>query len=249
MTIHWNIDEKDIKTVTDFIALHQNHFVTARIARNVNRTNIIVDKNWIIKTMAMCLLTSNQRSGPKNPVGIFLAQHPFPLTYQSISESKNVSNFIREVLQKNGLNRFNIKIPQFFEKNFTYLENSNWQIIDRLLNALNGHVDKMVERAIADDIDDIFEGFGPKQSRNFLQALGLTKYEIPIDSRLTTWLNKFGFPVTLSSTPLQDKGYYHFVSDGIQLLCEKANIYPCVFDAALFSSYDNNQWNETNIVF
>ena len=27
-------------------------------------------------------------------------------------------------------------------------------------------------------------GFGPKQARNLLQGLGLTRYEIPIDSRI-----------------------------------------------------------------
>ena len=249
MTIHWDINDNDIQQVTDFVALHQNHFVNARISRNVNRNNIVVDRDWVIKTMTMCLLTSTQRSGPNHRVGIFLAQNPFPLTYKGISESDDVEDYIRGILQHNGLNRYNNRIPQFFASNLTYLETNNWQLVDRLLNTLDGNVDKTVERQIADEIDDMFQGFGPKQARNFLQALGLTKYEIPIDSRITTWLNNFGFPVTLSSSPLQDKGYYHFVSDGIQLLCEEANIYPCVFDAALFSSYDNNQWNEANIVF
>jgi hypothetical protein len=36
-----------------------------------------------------------------------------------------------------------------------------------------------------------------------LQGLGLTKYEIHIDSRITGWLNEFGLPVALSpSLPL-----------------------------------------------
>ncbi|MCK9270029.1 MAG: hypothetical protein WC271_07755 [Bacteroidales bacterium] len=101
----------------------------------------------------------------------------------------------------------------------------------------------------SDNLQVDFNGFGPKQSRNFLQALGLTKYEIPIDSRITTWLNDFGFPVTLTSSPLGDKGYYHFVSDGIQELCEKAEIYPCILDAAIFSSFDNDEWTDENTIF
>jgi hypothetical protein len=36
---------------------------------------------------------------------------------------------------------------------------------------------------VAGYIQETFEGFGPKQSRNLLQALGLTRYEIPIDIR------------------------------------------------------------------
>ena len=48
--------------------------------------------------------------------------------------------------------------------------------------------------------------------------------------------------------PLSDKGYYHFVSDGIQELCLKANVYPCILDAAIFSSFDEDDWNENNIM-
>ena len=76
-----------------------------------------------------------------------------------------------------------------------------------------------------------------------------SKYEIPVDSRITNWLNDFGFPVALSSAGLQDRAYYHFVSDGIQRLCDEANIYPCVLDAAIFSSYDSGGWNAENIVY
>lgn len=98
---------------------------------------------------------------------------------------------------------------------------------------------KLSERDLADSVDKIFKGFGSKQARDFLQTLDLTKYEIPIDSRIMNWMKGFGFPILFSPTALQDKSFYHFVSDGIQLLCEKANIYPCVLDAAIFSSNDN----------
>ena len=82
----------------------------------------------------------------------------------------------------------------------------------------------------------MFKGFGAIEARIFLQYLGLTKYEIPIDSVVSDWLNNFGFPVKLSTTALQDRNYYHFVSDGIQLLCKKANVYPCVIEAAIHSN-------------
>lgn len=38
-------------------------------------------------------------------------------------------------------------------------------------------------------------------------------------------------------------------SDGIQELCEKAGVYPCILDAAIFSSFDNNQWTDENTIF
>ena len=89
------------------------------------------------------------------------------------------------------------------------------------------------------------KGFGPKQSRNLLQALGLTRYEIPIDSRITKWLNHFGFPIKLSAAALADPNYYNFVLDGFQKLCEAADIYPCVMDAAIFASSDTD-WPKIN---
>ncbi len=96
---------------------------------------------------------------------------------------------------------------------------------------------------------DAHSAFGPNQSRNVLQSLGLTRYEIPIDSRLTDWLNEFGFPVRLSAQALGDHNYYAFVSDGIQLLCERSSVFPCVFDAAVFASSDEDEWTEDNVAF
>ncbi len=105
------------------------------------------------------------------------------------------------------------------------------------------------ERRAAEFIDAKFVGFGPKQSRNLLQWLGLSRYETPIDSRITKWLNDFGFPVRLSGTALSDPSYYDFVSDGVQRLCEVCKITPCVLDAAIFSSFDQGKWTEENLAY
>jgi len=97
-----------------------------------------------------------------------------------------------------------------------------------------------METEAADFIDRCLKGFGPKQSRNLLQSLGVTKYEVPIDSRITKWLNDFvGFPMYLSATALGDLSYYKFVSEGFRELCAASDIYPCVLDAAIFSSFDD----------
>jgi hypothetical protein len=97
-------------------------------------------------------------------------------------------------------------------------------------------------------MEDKFKGFGPKQSRNLLQGLGLSRFEIPIDSRITKWLNAIGFPLKLTANALQDRNYYNFVSDGFQKLCEACEIMPCVLDAAIFSSFDEGKWTEENVV-
>lgn len=249
MEIDWGIENIDIDRLRTFIQHHENPFVGKRISRNVNRQGITLDRNSILKAIIMCLLTTQQRSGPNTPISNFLRQPLFPITIENLNaKKKNVEYFVRTILQRNGLNRYINRIPSFFAQNFQHIETSHWEIL-QIVTALNVNSTKLEERQIADNINEAFSGFGPKQSRNFLQSLGLTKYEIPIDSRITSWLNDFGFPVKLSSTALQDKGYYHFVSDGIQELCDRAKIYPCVLDAAIFSSFDNGLWTEENTIY
>ena len=248
MNINWNISQTDIDKVKKVIVDNENAFSRARQLRNIEKQNIVIEKDKIVKTMIMCLLTSQQRSGPNSLVGQFLRLNPFPITIETITTANNVEEFIKNTLQQNGLTRYVNKISSFFDSNYKKIVARNWALIGEL-EELKGSDSKINERSIADNLANDFNGFGPKQSRNFLQALGLTKYEIPIDSRITTWLNDFGFPVTLTSSPLGDKGYYHFVSDGIQELCEKTEIYPCVLDAAIFSSFDNNEWTEENTIF
>lgn len=248
MNISWNITEKDIQKVKDVMTTNENEFVKKRRERNVEKQNIVIEKDSIIKTMMMCLLTSQQRAGPNSKVGKFLLLEPFPITLQSLENVVEIENCVWEILKNNGLTRFINNISSFFASNLEKIESENWAIIQEL-NELKDKDSKKEERDVADRLAEKFKGFGPKQSRNFLQALGLTKYEIPIDSRITNWLSDFGFPVSLTSSPLGDKGYYHFVSDGIQELCEKAEIYPCLLDAAIFSSFDNGEWTDKNTRF
>lgn len=248
MNIKWNISESDIKKVTDFVNQNKGPFVEKRVGLNIYRQDLLVDKDSILKSMLISLLTTQQRSDPESSINILLKYDPFPLTYSIISHEEHVEHYVRWILQKNNLNKYINKIPVFYTVNFSYLEDSKWLILSKIGELLDDQANKQTERNVADYIDQSFKGFGSMQARNFLQTLGLTKYEIPIDLTIANWLNDFGFPVTLSSTALQDKNYYHFVSDGIQILCEKANIYPCVLDAAIFSSFNNGLRAKDNII-
>ena len=77
-----------------------------------------------------------------------------------------------------------------------------------------------------------------------LQMLGLTRHEIPLDSRIVKWLNEFGFPIRLTAASLADENYYQFVGDGFQALCRAAGVLPCLMDAAIFSSIDKSGWGD-----
>jgi hypothetical protein len=54
--------------------------------------------------------------------------------------------------------------------------------------------------------------------------------------------------VRLSASALADPSYYCFVMDGFQALCRACEVAPCVFDAAIFASFDEESWTEENIV-
>jgi hypothetical protein len=71
------------------------------------------------------------------------------------------------------------------QENFQRLENGGWNEVDETIAELEQNQTLQAEIEAADFIDWRFKGFGPKQSRNLLQGIGLTKYEIPIDSRIT----------------------------------------------------------------
>ncbi|PKA82453.1 thermostable 8-oxoguanine DNA glycosylase [Ulvibacter sp. MAR_2010_11] len=245
MKISWTINTTDIHKIKKVLKENNNEFVKSRIKLNVEKKNVELSKDAIIKNLLMCLLTSQQRSSPNSLVGKFLQLKPFPITNKKIIETENTEMFIKQILQDNGLTRYINKISIYFSDNIGKIVKDDWKLIDKL-EYLNENPSKLGERQMADYLNDQFKGFGPKQSRNFLQALGLTKYEIPIDSRIISWLNKFGFPVSLTAAALSDKYYYHFVLDGIHELCENAKIYPCELDAAIFSSYDIDQWKSEN---
>jgi thermostable 8-oxoguanine DNA glycosylase len=139
-------------------------------------------------------------------------------------------------------------IGEEVEYNLKWLENGGWQVVYGIVEELKNNQDVGKERKAAEIIIDNLKGFGPKQSRNLLQSLGLTKYEIPVDSRITKWLTEFGFPIKLSAIALSDRNYYNFVLDGFKIICEACDIYRCVIDAAIFSSFDR-EWSEDRLIW
>jgi thermostable 8-oxoguanine DNA glycosylase len=168
----------------------------------------------------------------------------------SEKDIKIVNNFYRQHMNNNfgGIRRGKI-IGQEISLNYKWFNETSWMKIEHLFNKLQNNSTVENERNFAKFIMDNLKGFGPKQSRNLLQNLGILKYEIPIDSRIVRWLNNFGFPVKLSATALSDENYYNFIMDGFQQLCRESEIYPCVLDAVIFSSYDQDDWSIDQLIW
>jgi hypothetical protein len=250
MRIVWQVEPDDIARVRGFFGLHRdNPFVKLRVATNLADDKPPVTKELFWEVMIACLLTTQHRSGPGTPVTRFISTRPFPLRYELCLGRADMDVFVAEVLAGFGGLRRSTSIDREAKANWAYLEEGGWRATEQALEQVRLHPSPEAERHAARFVDDHYRGFGPKQSRNLLQGLGLSRFEVPIDSRITKWFNEFGFPVKLTAGALADRNYFEFVSDGFQRLAEACGIVPCVLDAAIFSSFDDGRWTEENVVW
>ena len=243
MKIYWHVDPSEIEKVQSFLKSHQDKpVVTDRIAQNLRDDKPTITKEEFWHRMVVCLLTTQQRSGPNRAADRFSKQTPFPLRYDAcVRQGDLLNSFAWHELTNFGGLRFIGRTAGELVENLHYLEiNGGWDQTMSALDKLRLNQTVECEREAADFIEDKFDGFGPKQSRNLLQCLGLSRYEIPLDSRITKWLNDFGFPVFLSAESLADRNYYGFVSAGFQRLCHECGVVPCVLDAAICASCEND---------
>jgi hypothetical protein len=246
----WEVAPDDVERLQAFYrAYEEDPMVRERRRTNLAESKPLLDKPFIWRAMVACLLTTQQRSGPESATTRFIATKPFPLAYDQSRRRAEFETWAAAVLSNfGGLRRHN-RIADELNTNLTHLETGLWDESLALLDQLRLSDSPQREREAAAFIGEHFKGFGPKQSRNLLQSLGLTRYEVPIDSRITKWLRAFGFPLELSSWALSDPGYFNLVSDGFQQLCLQSGLVPCLVDAAIFSSFDKGGWTEENVVW
>lgn len=249
MKLIWQIEDDDVRKVKSFFEDNKDSaFVSNRIERNIKKAIPQFSNDIFWDAMIACLLTTQQRSGPNSAITKFTCTKPFPLNYSACKTSADLKAFAESILTNFGGIRRAKTIGEEIQTNLNWLEDGGWDIINEMVKHLSDNQIIDVERKSAKIIMDNLRGFGPKQSRNLLQTLGLTKFEIPIDSRITKWLTTFGFPIKLSATALGDENYYNFVQDGFQKICEACDIFPCIMDAVIFSSFDE-EWPEDKLVW
>jgi hypothetical protein len=250
MNIHWEVTEADKTGVRQLVRTHRrNPFVQNRIARNVKGNRPRLTKSVCWHAMVSCQLTTQQRSGPDSPVSRLIAAKPFPLSYRKCREARRLTTFVPKAIRDARGIRRGDRIGEECSHNLAALEGGLWGDLLGRMKQLTKDGSPAMERETARFVSTKLKGFGPKQSRNLLQSLGLTKYEIPLDSRITKWLNAFGFPLTLTAAGLQDENYYCFILDGVLRLCRACRVFPCVLDACIFVSFDTAEWKPGKIVW
>jgi thermostable 8-oxoguanine DNA glycosylase len=170
---------------------------------------------------------------------------PFPLPFEGFSfldESK-----INERLKRF---RFNQRIAKQLLANYDWLfsAGNGWSttvqpLLEQLLDQRNSEpkaAHKELERTAANILVRSLQGIGPKQARNLLQSLGLTRYEIPLDSRVVAWLQvRLGWNIVMEA--LSRAHYYEDLLDRVQASCESAGVLPALFDAAVFDKMERTK--------
>lgn len=257
--VEWRFDDGEIDRIREIVASQsENPFVRKRREKNVKPAEINISKDRFWNAHLAALLTSQQRSGPDSHVSQFLKEGLITLRLDHCQNAGDVKQFVSERLNEYGGIRYYNNIGEACEKNLERLNPDGWQEIWEVLDSLIDlrrreprDNDYEAERDAARFLTGGFAGeglhrIGPKQSRNLLQILGLTRYEIPLDSRITRWLNAdLDLPYRISSGGLSNPEYYHFIMDIVRDGCSAADGLPCLFDAAVFSSYDTG-WTQSD---
>jgi thermostable 8-oxoguanine DNA glycosylase len=254
----WFISEEQLSAIREFYRTHRNSpMVKRRRKKNVAHEGLDFSKDTFLKAMLCCLATSQNRSGPESKVAHFLRTRPFPITIRYCrANRKSLAGRLQRQLSKAGI-RFSGRIAGYFTENLDRLEDSRWQLLKEMRDgATDGKAGAGWERVLAQRIssasgDRTFKlaGFGLKQARNLLQIMGVTRYEVPLDSRVLKWLDRYGFPYPLSDNQLQLPALYDILVDSIQEISRQIGVYPCVLDAAIFAAVDGGGWTDDNLIF
>jgi thermostable 8-oxoguanine DNA glycosylase len=243
MKVRWDIAESDRKAIHDlYRRFESDSLVQERIRwceKPGARPPYSRESFW--RAMVSCLLTSQQRSGPDDPISKIIQSEPFPLGLRTCENQADCQNSVARTLEAIPGIRFYNRVAEFCAANLGKLRNGLWNVIDEKFATLLAKDLEDTERSVAEFLDANLAGFGPKQARHLLLWFGLASHVVLIDSRMQEWLNSHGYPLHISSAMLQDGACYNFVEDGVRELCAAAGIYPTVFDGLVFTAAELNR--------
>lgn len=259
MHLSYHFAPHEIETVRRIVAdklasgrravLHRRH-------HNVEGPVPVINDDVLWNTHMMCLLTTQQKSGPGSAINRLLDRDPFPLSLAACrAELRTESDVVRVLTSTGGIRRTN-RIAKAVVTNLHALERGEWDTMRRWrdrLAAQRATAPDPLHRALEESAADYmlrFLEFGPKQARNFWQSLGLTRYTFVLDSRILGWLKRHvAFePGLITSEGLSNSENYRFMSTVLLHLCDQAGVLPCMFDIAVFDTFDEGrEWTEATL--
>ncbi len=194
----WKISKENVSRVNAIVARQKNNpIVLARKKRNLAGTRARVSKERFWRALVSCLLTTQQRSGPWQSGDALQPLHAVCVglfRMRRRTRSPRVSVARGPISAFGGIRRAPTLATQIAD-NFKLLEGGLWPEVHREIERLTESkvATRTTEVEVANFINERLAGFGPKQARNLLQGLGLTRYEIPIDIRIFKGLRSSHF--------------------------------------------------------
>jgi hypothetical protein len=239
MQATWTFSNSDVVAVQVLVAQYAKAPLVVSRKASISVPVQACSKADFWDKLVAAVLSSQQQW---HKVAAFLATSPLPLP---AAQGNNFQVVAQSALAAGG-QRFPERWGKALAKNVAWLDQQDAQGNDGW-NEMSQHAGQLVtvwgapapaaitaERAAARWASSRLRGVGPKQSRNLWQMLGLSRFDIPLDSRVMSWLNDLGSSPKLSATALADRHFYEWVLDGVQDLCSQAGVLPCIFDAAVF---------------
>jgi hypothetical protein len=261
VTLSYDFRPAEIDAVRQVVSGNESTpYLELRRERNVDGEAPAVTRERIWQAHLIGLMTTQQSSGPESAVAKFLSEQSRDLSLDACREADDVESYVVGVLQESPYSvGFHTRIGKSCAVNLERLERdggAGWERLEAELNRLvecrNQHPDPThadVEREVARFLHAELAGeglrwIGQKQSRNMLLMLGLSRYEIPLDSRLDSWTSSnFDQPSILADQSIDE--YYAIAVDLLQEACIEADVLPCLFDAAAFA--DGDEWDRETL--
>jgi len=226
-------------------------FCKDRHRRNVESPPQLFSREEFWFRMVTCICTSVQGAGPDGRLAQFVRETPFSLHLEICKSAPDLRSLAQRTLSEKGI-RFGPTRGAWIEANLSRLDGGLWSIVEEYFYKLAQFpaggspearvaLERDAARAIAGRPLGL-KGAGAKQARNIWQCMGVTQFEIPLDSRVCNWANSLTPALPIDAKRLyRSVPYYEEVMSRIQALCQAAGKLPCDFDAAVFSSFDSTE--------
>lgn len=107
MELVWKINNVDVKKIQKFYNEHKDcDLVRNRKIANIKAGNRKLSKELFWESIIMCLLTTQQRSGPDSKINKFMASRPYPLRLKYCINNKRLVKYVkRSITEFGGIRR------------------------------------------------------------------------------------------------------------------------------------------------
>ena len=244
MQATWTVDKISVNAWRKLVDEYRDEPIPKeRRTLNVQRKGIVLTKTVVWHRIIGCQVTTQQRSGRNTLVTKFLESASPLFDLKVVKKCASLEELAQDELTAAGL-RMTKKVPKRLQAIYDLLEDGEWSTLLSQLETIRKRTTQNKERAVVNYLTGLqngskskrFPGLGQKQSRNFIQWLGLSRWEVPLDSRVLRVLRTQGANFVPKGNSLADATVYLFVQDLLQIIASRLGIFPCELDACMFAS-------------